>query len=183
MSRVLGRGRRTAHRVWLVGLVSAACLLGGGGVAEAVGGGDPPQRCLRANRHGELPTCTWDGTAWHRSYEGGATAGGGGVAVLFVLVVVAGVALTVWKVSTARRMARDSGMSTRDATAMTLLSDDGFEATYLASNLRGRDAAPPPASPTTSVAERLRELAALRDQALVSIEEHDARRAAILDTL
>lgn len=98
----------------------------------------------------------------------------------FVLVLLAGIAGTVWRVSTARRMARDSGMNVGDATAMTLLDEDGLSATYLASNFRGapsRTADPAPAS----AAERLRELAGLRDQGLITQDEHDERRARIID--
>lgn len=158
------------------------------GAASAAGGDDPPGWCLRANQQGELPTCTWDGTGWHRSFDGGGSAGGApaGFAVLFVLVLLGGVGVTVWKVTAARRMARESGMSPGDATAMTLLTDDGFEATYLAANLRGRVAPPGQsgsAMPDTSVPERLRQLQELRDQGLITAEEHDARRTAILDSL
>lgn len=103
----------------------------------------------------------------------------GWFAALFVLVVVFGIASTVWRVSTARRMAEQSGMNPDDATAMTLMSDDGFEATYLASNLRGQT---PPAGPS-SAAERLRELKALLDEGLITQTEHDERRQAILDSL
>lgn len=105
-------------------------------------------------------------------------------ALFFVLAVVGGIAGTVWKVSTAQRMAREAGMSERDATVMALLSDDGFEATYLASNLRGRSATPvPAATPGRSTADRLRELDKLRAEGLVSDEEHETARRAILAEL
>jgi hypothetical protein len=105
----------------------------------------------------------------------------GAFVALFVLVLVAGIGLTVWKVAAAQRMARESGMNESDATAMTLLTDDGFEATYLAANLRGQTQPPPPA--TSSVADRLTQLRELRDQGLITPEEHDARRAAIIDSV
>jgi hypothetical protein len=142
-----------------------------------------PAKCTRMNAEGQLPDCIQhsDGT-WEAVYPT-AGAGGGGFAVLFVLVLVLGVAGTVWKVSTARRMARDAGMDTGDATAMTLLTDEGFEATYLASNLRGQ-AAPAPSAPARGpAAERLAELQALRDQGLVTDAEHAAARQRILDEL
>jgi hypothetical protein len=71
------------------------------------------------------------------------------------------------------------------ATAMTLLSDDGLDATYLAANLRspGAPAAPPPVDPGRSAEDRLRQLQQLRDGGLVSAEEYDERRRAILDSL
>ena len=107
-----------------------------------------------------------------------------GFSGLFVLALLVGVGISIWKVTTARRMARGSGMSETDATAMTLLTDDGLEATYLASNLRGQ-AAPPPVAPplTSSVADRLRQLTELRDRGLITPEEYDARRTAIIDSV
>lgn len=109
-----------------------------------------------------------------------------GFVAFAVIAVLLGIGTTVYKVSTARRMASDSGMNPDDATAMTLLSDDGFEATYLAANLRGQvtpSASPAPVAAPASVAERLRQLQELRDQGLVTPEEYDARRARILDSL
>lgn len=157
--------------------------------APAVADGDPdnpPDSCFQTNANGDLPTCTWDGSRWHRSYETSTADGGGaaGFVVLFVIVLLAGIGFTVWKVSTARRMARDSGMSESDATAMTLLSDEGFEATYLASNLRP-PAAPPPAPATTPApaAARLRDLRELLDEGLITQAEHDERRRSILEAM
>jgi hypothetical protein len=178
--------RRAAALLTVCTVASIGLVLGAG---AAVAEPPPPARCFRANEYGVPPTCTWDGTRWTRSYPGDGTDGlpgtgpGGEFAALFVLAVLAGVAFTVWKVSTSRRMAREAGMSTRDATAMALLTDDGFEATYLASNLRARPGPAPTSAPTTTVAERLRELADLRDQGLITTEEHDTRRASVLDSL
>ena len=155
------------------------------------GPNDPPAKCFRTNANGDLPTCTYSGGEWTRSYPSGfepSGAGGGGFEGLFVLffviAVVLGIAGTIWRVTTAQRMAREAGMSERDATAMTLLSDDGFEATYLASNLRGRPTTPIPApTPGRSTADRLRELDKLRAEGLVSVEEHERARRAILEEL
>jgi hypothetical protein len=105
-----------------------------------------------------------------------------GIVILYVSGLIVGSASTNCKVSTARRMARDAGMNEGDATAMTLLSDDGFEATYLASNLRPPAPAPQP-QPGRSSADRLRELQTLLDQGLITQAEHDARRQAIIDGL
>lgn len=150
---------------------------------------NPPPRCFEMNDAGELPTCTYIDGRWERSYDngfGGSDGAGlpGGFVLLMLLVLIGGIALTVWKVTTARRMARDSGMSESDATTMTLLSDDGFEATYLASNLRPRPAPPVDPAPqpgTRSTAERIRELQALLEQGLITQDEYAARRQALID--
>ena len=55
---------------------------------------------------------------------------------LFVLFIVIGIATTVWRVSAARSMARRAGMDPDDATAATLLTQNGLDATYIAANLR-----------------------------------------------
>jgi hypothetical protein len=105
---------------------------------------------------------------------------------LFVLTLIAGVGITIYKVTMARDLARKSGMDPNQATAITLLEDDGLEATYLASNLRspaGGAIPEPPVGGGRSVSERLAELSNLRDQGLVTQAEYDARRAAILDSL
>ena len=143
-----------------------------------------PAKCTRMNAEGQLPDCVQhsDGT-WEAVYPSTGP-GGGAVVALFLLALVVGVGFTVWKVATARRMAREAGMDTGDATAMTLLTDEGFEATYLASNLRGQPAAPGPSAPSRGpAADRLAELQALRDQGLVTEAEHAAARQRILDEL
>ena len=156
-------------------------------------GDNPPNWCFRTNDQGELPTCTYVDGQWHRSYEGDDVGMGsddsgvpGAFAAMFVLALLGGIAVTVWKVSAARRMARDSGMSEGDATAMALLTDDGFEATYLAANLRGATTPPttPPTTPqpgTRSTAERMRELQTLLEQGLITQDEYAARRQALID--
>jgi len=97
----------------------------------------------------------------------------------FVLVAVLGVASTVWRVSTARRMASRAGMDPDEAAMMTLFTEDGLDATYVASNLRGEALPNRAALPT--VAERLRELQALKDQGLITGDEYATRRQAIID--
>lgn len=101
--------------------------------------------------------------------------------LFFVLVLVAGIGATMWRVSTARRMARDSGMNVGDATAMALMDEDGLSATYLASNLRQHPATEPAGSGRAPAAARLRELAELLEQGLITQAEHDARRARIIE--
>ena len=72
-------------------------------------------------------------------------------------------------------------MDADEATAMTLLSDDGLDATYLASNLRPGQ--PQEGGPGRSVTERLAELESLKQPGLVTQAEYDERRAAILGSL
>jgi hypothetical protein len=105
-------------------------------------------------------------------------------------VVIVGIGATLWRVSTARKLANRSGMDPGMATQMTLLSDDGLDATYLAANLRGQttppsDGLPPTPSPPTSAttAERLQELKGLLDRGLVTQAEYDERRKAIIDSV
>ena len=111
-----------------------------------------------------------------------------GFAAFFVLALLVGVAVTVWKVSTARRLATQSGMDPGMATQMTLLTDDGLDATYLAANLRQHPSnAPGPgqASPSTTptATGRLEELKTLLDRGLVTQAEYDERRKAIIDSV
>jgi hypothetical protein len=147
--------------------------------------GEPkaPDWCFEMNDHLELPTCTWDGTQWHRSYESDAGLPGA-FGAIFVLMLLVGVALFAWRISLARRVARDTGMDPNRATELTILGDNGLEAGFLAGHLRQRPADQQPAAPAVRSAEvRLRELADLRDQGLVTHEEYDARRKAIVDAL
>lgn len=124
-----------------------------------------------------------------------------GFTALLALAVVAGVAVTVWKLVVARQMARGSGHDADRATGMALLTDHGLEAQFLASSLRAPTDAQPPtvtpvptdppdrgadgrgAPPARPVADRLRELDDLRTQGLVTEVEHAERRRAILDAL
>jgi hypothetical protein len=120
---------------------------------------------------------------------------GGGIPGWFVawgvFVVVVGIVLTVWRVSTAQKLAKRSGMDPGLATQMTLLSDDGLDATYLAASLRGQVAPSPtepatpsaPTEPSRTTAARLEELQGLLDQGLVTRAEYDERRTAIIDSV
>jgi len=114
---------------------------------------------------------------------GGSSFAFGGVFVLFVviflLILVAGVATTIWRISAARRMARNAGLDEADAAAMTMLTPMGLDAAYLAANLRRA----PQQAPAGDAASRLRELDRLRDQGLITAEEHAARRKAIIDSV
>ncbi|MBD8607872.1 hypothetical protein IFT73_13500 [Aeromicrobium sp. CFBP 8757] len=151
------------------------------------------QECIdQAEDHfGEPPTCTqYDGGGYVASWPNdGFGTGGDGFgalfAVFFVLVVLIGVVGTVWKVSTARRLATASGMDPKIAGQMALLTDDGLESTYLASSLRGAAPTPGPTPPAVpaSARERLAELKGLLDDGLITRAEHDERRRAVIDAL
>lgn len=158
---------------------------------------NPPNWCFQPNQDGELPTCSFVDGQWHRTFDGGPSMGSGfgsepgsGVpgafVALFLLVLVLGIAGTIWRVSVARRMATRSGMDPNDAAMMTMMSDDGFEATYLAANLRqpqhqNQTPPTPAAGPAMPAAERLRELDRLLSEGLITQAERDERRRAIID--
>ena len=145
---------------------------------------DFPAKCTRVNRYGELPTCTqYANGTWHASYPSDSSSFGSGFGMLVILVLLGGLAFTVWKVSTARRMARESGMNVGDATAMALLTDNGFESTYLASNLRQPTGTPPTTQAKGSTADRLEELQTLHTRGLITDEELAEGRRKILDGL
>ncbi len=101
----------------------------------------------------------------------------------FVLVVVLGIGSMIWRVTMAQKLAKRSGMDPGVATQMTLLSDDGLDATYLASSLRSAPAQPTPDATPPTVTERLEELKSLLDRGLVTQAEYDERRKAIIDSL
>jgi hypothetical protein len=151
--------------------------------------GDSLQECFdQAESHdGEPPTCTEVNGKWVASWPddfSGGSGGSGGFAFLFILAAVIGIAVVIWKVSTARQLAAGSGMDPGLATQMTLLTDDGLEATYLAASLRGQSPAsePTPAEKATT-AKRLAELKGLLDEGLISQAEYDAQRRAIIDAV
>jgi hypothetical protein len=154
--------------------------------AESSGDGDfsgVPDDCMAWTENGDgTTTCTE-----HADMMGDPGFGDSGIpgffVFAFVMVLLLGIGTTVWRVSTARRMARDAGMNVDDATAVTLMDDNGLSATYLASNLR--HGAPPAAdgAPSRTTAQRLAELQQLLAQGLVTQAEHDERRQRILDEL
>jgi hypothetical protein len=145
-----------------------------------------PAWCFKVNDQGQLPTCTWDGTAWHRSYDGsmGGTGAPGWFGGLFVLMLLVAVAMFAWRISLARRVAGGAGLDKDQATELAILGENGLETGYLAAHLRQRPADQQPTAPAVRTAEvRLRELQQLRDQGLVTPDEYDARRRAIVDSL
>lgn len=183
-----------------VGLVLAIFLLSPLAPAHA---SSTLQECIdQAESHdGEPPTCTevdgeyeasWPDDVSDESFNddsftddsfSGDEGFGGSFIALFVIVGLIGVGVAVWQVSTARTLAKRSGMDPNIATQMALLTDDGLEATYLAANLR-QQTSPPAAStpvpPTVSASQRLTELKGLLDANLITQAEFDERRTAII---
>jgi hypothetical protein len=129
-----------------------------------------------------IPHCTIQDPGSLRSGDGIPS----GFVALLLVGALAGVGVTIYRVTMARDLATKSGMDPGQATAMTLLEDDGLEATYLASNLRPQtqpQAQSQPATPQRSVSERLAELEALLEEGRVTKAEYDERRTAILASL
>jgi membrane protease subunit (stomatin/prohibitin family) len=105
---------------------------------------------------------------------------------LIVIALVLGLIVLAWRVSLARRLAADAGLSKGAATALTVMGNPGLDATFIASSLRAQQAAAAPAESqgaSAGVAGRLNQLEALRDQGLLSESEYQARRAKILDSI
>lgn len=167
-----------------VSVVAAALVTGTASSAAA----DSFQQCIdQAENHGgEPPTCTEVNGKWVASWPDDISGGGssGGFAFLFIIAALIGIAIVVWKVTTARRLAAASGMDPNLATGMTLLTDTGLEATYIAANVRGTTPAPPatPAEQATT-AKRLADLKGLLDQGLITQAEYDGQRRAIIDAV
>ena len=149
------------------------------------------QDCLNkaVDHNGEPPTCTKVNGQWVASWpdDSPGSGFGGAFVFLFVVALLAGAGIFVWKISTARKLARQSGMDPSLATQMTVLTDDGLEATYLASSLRGRAPAPvttaPTPTPPPTARARLEELKSLLDGGLITQAEYDDRRTAIIDSV
>lgn len=150
--------------------------------------GRAPDWCFDMNEDMVPSTCTWTGQKWVKSYDdgfSGADAGmPGSFGVLMFLGILVAVGITAWRVSLARRVARDAGLDPDRATELTLLEDHGLEASYLSAHLQARPVAEqPPAPAVRSAEERLRELRSLLESGLISQEEHDTRRKAVVDAL
>ena len=106
-----------------------------------------------------------------------------GFVALTVLMALVGIGITIWRVTAARDLARQAGMDPDQATAITLLGNEGLDATYVASTVRRTLVDAPRPTAGRSAEERLTELRALKDQGLVTEQEYQARRTAIVDSL
>lgn len=100
---------------------------------------------------------------------------------LFPLFLIFVIGTIVVKVAIARSSARRAGMDPNEATAVTLLGENGLEATYLAASLR--DQSPTDSAVAHTAADRLRDLEELRQQGLLTETEYASKRAEILDDL
>lgn len=168
-----------------VGGAVAIVLFGGVGPTYA---GSTLQQCMNQaiNHNGEPPTCTKVNGSWIPSWSDDPGASGipGAFVFLVVVIILVSIGITIWKVNTAQKLAKQSGMDPGLATQLTLLSDEGLDATYVASSLRQRPVTPvADTSKPVSAAERLTELSSLLDQGLISTSEYDERRRAIIETL
>jgi hypothetical protein len=163
-------------------------------VAVPAYAGDSFQDCIdkAAEHNGELPICTKVNGSWVATWPHDASDGGGGAsaALLVILGLMVAVGVVVWRVTTAQKLAKQSGMDPALATQMTLLSDHGLDATYLAANLRpstgvpGNGAATHAQAPAArTAAERLSELNALRDQGTITEAEYAERRTSIINDI
>jgi hypothetical protein len=104
--------------------------------------------------------------------------GASNVAVVIGLVVLAaGFGVSWYRVSVARRAAREAGLDPNAATRRALTGKDVPEP----------DREPPPGRPeaalTGDVAERLIQLRSLLDRGLISQAEYDERRRGIIDSI
>ena len=142
------------------------------------------------------PDGTWSvqhGVSFHPSYPGDPSDPGipGAFIGWGIFVIAVGIGTTVWRVSTARRLARNAGLDEGDATAITLLGNDGLDAAYIASAMQSgrqrpldpRQRPDLPLPRKTSVEDRLRELQRLHDEGLVTDDEYTQRRSAIVNSL
>jgi hypothetical protein len=164
------------------------------GLAAGPSYADGRQRCLNqgSEQYGQPVDCAKVNGTWVASVPDLNPSGGGipgAFVFLFLIAALGSVGFTVWKVTTARTMARQSGMDPGLATKMTLFTENGLDATYLASSLRPNrttPAATPPPMPvagTRDASSRLTELKGLLDQGVVTQAEYDARRQAIIDSV
>lgn len=110
----------------------------------------------------------------------------------FVVIVLIGVGSTLYRISTARNIARRNGMDVGDATAVALLNDNGLSAAYLRSGMQhprsmtdpaSGPAAPQPTPPPSTPEQRLQDLENLHNAGRITDEEYAAARKRIVDSL
>ena len=120
--------------------------------------------------------------------------GGPGIPGFFIffviLAVVIGVGTTWYRISTARSIARRTGMDVGDATAVALLNDNGLSAAYMRSGMQqpqqrvNQEPLPAePEAPPRTPEQRLADLDNLHDAGRITDEEYAAARKRIIDSL
>jgi hypothetical protein len=186
-------------RRFVAGLsVAGALVLGGAAAAYAEATPPPPAECSDPGY-----TCSYTGGEWnveapvgsvdtqYGSPDDSGPSVGGMFALFAILGLVFGGIGLAWRVSTARRIAEQAGLDPDTAVSTAILNPDGLAATYVAATLRPRQPEPPyqpmghldPPSSRHTVESRLTQLKQLHDEGLITDEEYDHRRAAILDTV
>jgi hypothetical protein len=172
----------------LAGGVPVLLLLAAGPSYAGRGG---IQQCMdkAIDHNGEPPICTKVNGTWVASWpDDSAGSGFGAFGALVAIGLVISIAVVIWKVTTAQKLARQSGMDPGLATQMTLLTDNGLDATYLAASLRPPSASGPSTPAATpgarpAAAARLEDLKHLLERGLVTQVEYDQRRTAIIDSV
>jgi len=102
-----------------------------------------------------------------------------------------GIYRMVMRQRAAREIAARHGLDPNEAAATTFLGQGGLDATYLAANLHdARSATPlaqtgitPASNAAHKVEARLHELAMLKQQGVITPDEYEARRKAIIDEI
>ena len=106
----------------------------------------------------------------------------------FAFVFVFGIATTIWRMKMARNMAARAGLDQNAAGAISMLSPNGLDATYLAASLATRPQYPapyptPPATQAKTAEQRLLELVELKDKGLITEAEFLQRREQVLGSI
>jgi len=113
--------------------------------------------------------------------------------LLWIVAGVFGIIKLVARQRAARTIAMSHGLNPEEAAATTLLTPNGLDATYLAANLRPTPEAPthyapPPLAPTPlnaahNVEARIHELNLLKQQGVITEDEYNTRRQAIISEI
>ena len=98
------------------------------------------------------------------------------------MVVVIGIASTLYRVSVARRIAQNNGLDPRDATAVALLNDNGLSAAYVRGGMQ-QGQRPPADPPRYPAAAARRPRGAARHAGKITDAEYAAARQRIIDSL
>lgn len=109
--------------------------------------------------------------------------GSGGFMGIFVVFLLVGIGVSVWKFLAVRDMGVRRGMSERDASAAALFSDDAVMLGMVLKDEEepeSRRDEPPPPQPPATIELRLERVEELRKDGTISDQEADQRRAEII---